>query len=188
MSEIEIGVIAGSLRRESFNRRLAGSVARLAPPHFKFKLLRIDDVPLYNQDEDDSPPAAAQRFKQEVLDSDAILFVTPEYNRSIPGVLKNLLDHGSRPYGKTVWKRKPAGVIGVSEGPLGTAAAQIHLRSILSYFDMPTLGQPEVYLVMGEEMYAVADNYHGHVQQRLQKWMDRYVEWVEQHLKEAAHA
>lgn len=141
-----VAVVVGSLRRDSFNRRLADALAALAPQGFEFAQVRIDDLPLYNQDDDGSPSGPVRRLKGEVAAAQGVLFVTPEYNRSIPGVLKNAIDHGSRPYGQSVWGGKPAAVLGISIGTIGTALAQHHLRNILDYLDMPTLGQPEVYL------------------------------------------
>src|SRR5512147_2752408 len=142
----QIGYIVGSLRKESHNRKLAGALIKLAPPDFNFKELKIGDLPLYNQDDDKSQASEVQRLKSELRAVDAVLFVTAEYNRSIPGVLKNALDHASRPYGQSVWAGKPAGILGVSIGAPGTAMAQQHLRLVLAYLDMPTLGQPEVFI------------------------------------------
>src|SRR6185295_13040298 len=142
----QIGYVIGSLRKESINRKLAGALIKLAPPDFSFKELRIGDLPLYNQDDDKSQAAVVQRLKSELRAVDAVMFVTAEYNRSIPGVLKNALDHASRPYGQNAWAGKPAGIIGVSGGAAGTALAQQHLRNILAYLDVPTLNQPEAFI------------------------------------------
>src|SRR5262245_14339392 len=114
MSQYVIAVVIGSLRRDSINRKLANAVARLAPSQFTFKQLRIDDLPLYNQDDDSTPAETVRRLKSEIRSSQALLFVTPEYNRSMPGVLKNAIDHASRPYGQNEWAGKPAGVMGAS--------------------------------------------------------------------------
>jgi chromate reductase len=142
----QIGYVIGSLRKESHNRKLAGALVRLGPPDFTFKELRIGDLPLYNQDDDRSQAPEVQRFKSELRTVDGVIFVTAEYNRSIPGVLKNAIDHASRPYGQNAWAGKPAGVIGVSVGAIGTALSQQHLRNVLAYLDMPTLTQPEAFL------------------------------------------
>ena len=128
MGTYRIAVVVGSLRKDSFNRKLATALARLAPADFAFQQVRIDDLPLYNQDDDGHQPAPVLRLKQEVAESQGVLFVTAEYNRSIPGVLKNAIDNASRPYGHSAWANKPAGVIGVSIGTIGTAMAQQHLR------------------------------------------------------------
>ena len=131
MNKYQIAVIVGSLRNDSSNKQLARAIQAVAPPDFAFRRLEIGNLPLYNQDDDAAPDTSVRRFKAEVLAADGVIFVTPEYNRSIPGVLKNALDHASRPYGKSVWAGKPAGIIGLSPGPIGTALAQQHLRSIL---------------------------------------------------------
>jgi chromate reductase len=130
MAEYPIAVIVGSLRRESFNRQLANAIVRLAPPELSFKQARIDDLPLYNQDDDANQAEPVKRLKSEIAAARGLLFVTAEYNRSIPGVLKNAIDHASRPYGQSAFTGKPAGVLGVSIGAIGTAVAQQHLRSV----------------------------------------------------------
>jgi chromate reductase len=174
-----VAVLIGSLRKESFNRRLALAVEKLAPPSWRFEPLRIDDLPLYNQDNDADPPAQVQRLKREVEAADAVLFVTPEYNRSIPGVLKNAIDIASRPYGKNSFAGKPGGIIGASIGATGTAVAQQHLRGILGYLDVATLGQPEVYVhfkegLIDDQGQVTSDG----TRKFLQGWVDRYVAWV----------
>ena len=123
MNQIQIAVIVGSLRRESFNRRLADAVAKLAPPSFVFNQLVIADLPLYNQDDDGHQAAPVLRLKAAIAASQGVLFVTAEYNRSVPGVLKNAIDHASRPYGQSAWAGKPAGVLGASVGAIGMFAA-----------------------------------------------------------------
>ena len=133
MGKYQIVVVVGSLRRGSFNRKLASAVAKLAPHGFSFSQVQIGDLPLYNQDEDGNQVGAVERLKREINSANGLLFVTPEYNRSVPGVLKNAIDHASRPYGKNAWAGKPAGVLGVSVGAIGTAMAQQHLRNILAY-------------------------------------------------------
>jgi len=181
MSQYPIAVVVGSLRRDSFNRKLATGLAKLAPAEFAFSQVRIDDLPLYNQDDDGSPAESVKRLKAEITAARGVLFVTPEYNRSIPGVLKNAIDHASRPYGQSAWKGKPAGVIGISVGAIGTAVAQQQLRAILGYLDMPTLGQPEVYLQMKEGFFDADGGVGEGSRKFLQGWMDRYVDWVKQH-------
>jgi len=181
MAQYEIALVVGSLRRESFNRRLADAVARLAPAEFAFKHLRIDDLPLYNQDDDADPADPVKRLKGEIKAAKGVLFVTPEYNRSVPGVLKNAIDHASRPYGQSAWAGKPAGVLGTSPGAVGTAVAQQHLRGILAYLDMPTLGQPEAFIQMKDELFDEAGNIGAASRGFLQGWMDRYVAWVKRH-------
>lgn len=177
----DIAVVVGSLRRESYNRKLAVGLERLAPPGFSFRQVEIGDLPHYNQDEESAPPPSVQRLKSEILAADGLLFVTPEYNRSIPGVLKNAIDHASRPYGKGVFTGKPAGILGVSIGILGTALAQQHLRNILAYLDAPTLGQPEAFIQAKEGLFDSAGGIGESSRAFLTAWMDRYAAWVVKH-------
>jgi chromate reductase, NAD(P)H dehydrogenase (quinone) len=182
MSATRIAIVVGSLRSESINRKLAIALAALGPKDFTFEHVEIGDLPLYNQDHDANPSEQVKRLKAHIAGSQGVLFVTPEYNRSIPGVLKNALDHASRPYGQSAWSGKPAGVIGTSGGAIGTAVAQQHLRTILAYLDMPTMGQPEAFIQFKEGLL----DEHGHVanpqtKQFLQGWMDKYVAWVKRH-------
>ena len=177
-----IAVVIGSLRKESINRQLALALAALGPKDFTFEHIRIDDLPLYNQDNDGNPPETVKRLKNEIAAAQGVLFVTPEYNRSIPGVLKNAIDHASRPYGQSAWAGKPAGVIGISGGPIGTSLAQQHLRNVLAYLDMPTLNQPEAYIQNKQGLF----DDKGHIgnddsRKFLQGWMDKYVAWIKKH-------
>ena len=181
MDQYRIAVVVGSLRRDSFNRKLANAIVKLAPPGFTFDQLQIGDLPLYNQDDDASPSAAVKRLKAEITSAQGLLFVTPEYNRSMPGVLKNAIDHASRPYGQSAWAGKPAGVIGVSVGAVGTALAQQHLRNVLAYLDVPTLGQPEGFVHAKEGLFDDAGDIGAGSRKFLQAWMDRYVAWVKSH-------
>ncbi len=178
----QIGYVVGSLRQDSINRKLANALIKLGPPDFTFKELRIGDLPLYNQDDDKAQAPEVQRLKSELRAVDAVLFVTPEYNRSVPGVLKNALDHASRPYGQSAWAGKPAGVIGMSIGAISTAVAQLHLRTILAYLDMPTLGQPEAYLQYKDGFFDDAGNFaNAETKKFLHGWMDKYAMWVKKH-------
>jgi chromate reductase, NAD(P)H dehydrogenase (quinone) len=181
MHPYRIAVIVGSLRRDSLNRKLADAIIKLAPPEFSFTQLKIDDLPHYNQDDDAAPAASVLRLKADIAAADGLLFLTPEYNRSIPGVLKNVLDHASRPYGQSVWAGKPAGILGVSVGAFGTSMAQQHLRNILAYLDVPTLGQPEAYIHAREGLFDEAGNIGADKREFLQNWMNRYVAWVKKH-------
>lgn len=181
MSKYQIAVVVGSLRKDSFNSKLAGALAKLAPADFSFKRIEIGDLPLYNQDDDATPATTVQRLRTDVKAAQGVLFVTPEYNRSIPGVLKNAIDHGSRPYGQSVWSGKPAGVIGTSPGAIGSALAQQHLRNILAFLDMPTLAQPEAFIQAKEGLFDAAGNIGAESRQFLQNWMDRYAAWVIRH-------
>ena len=185
MDTYRIAVLIGSLRQDSFNRKLAMALAGLAPQEeFKLHHCRIDDLPLYNQDDDARQAEPVRRLKTEISGAQGVLFVTPEYNRSIPGVLKNAIDHASRPYGQSVFAAKPAGVIGISIGQIGTATAQQHLRNVLAYLDMPTLGQPEAFLQNREGLF----NDKGQIgveetKRFLQSWMDRYTAFVREHAR-----
>ena len=181
MDQYQIAVVIGSLRRDSYNRQLANAVIKLAPPELSFHDLRIDDLPLYNQDDDERPAEQVKRLKREVTAANGLLFVTPEYNRSIPGVLKNAIDHASRPYGQNAWAGKPAGVLGASIGSTGTAMAQQHLRNMLAYLDVPTLGQPEAFIHITDGFFDESGNIaSARSRTFLQNWMDRYVAWVKQ--------
>lgn len=181
MNQYQIAVVVGSLRKDSFNRKLADAMVKLAPSGFSFKQVRIDDLPLYNQDDDANPAESVKRLKAEIAASHGLLFVTPEYNRSIPGVLKNAIDHASRPYGQSAWAGKPAGVLGVSPGAPGTAMAQQHLRNTLAYLDVPTLGQPEAFLQMRDGLFDADGNIGADSKKFLQNWMNRYVAWISKH-------
>jgi chromate reductase, NAD(P)H dehydrogenase (quinone) len=181
LSQYQIAVIVGSLRKDSFNRRLASAVAKLAPSDFSFKQVRIDDLPLYNQDDDANQAGSVKRLKGEIAAAQGLMFVTPEYNRSIPGVLKNAIDHASRPYGQSAWTGKPAGVLGASPGASGTAMAQQHLRNVLVALDVPTLCQPEVFIQVRDGLFDEIGNIGPTSQKFLQNWMDHYVAWVKRH-------
>ena len=182
MSQYQIAVVVGSLRRDSINRKLANALVKLAPPDFSFEFLKIGDLPLYNQDDDANQAVPVKRLKGEIAAAAGLLFVTAEYNRSIPGVLKNAIDHASRPYGQNAWAGKPAGVLGASIGAIGTAVAQQHLRNVLAYLDVPTLGQPEVYLQVKDGFFDEAGNIaNADTRKFLQGWMNRYVAWVKKH-------
>ncbi|MEO8670460.1 MAG: NAD(P)H-dependent oxidoreductase [Tahibacter sp.] len=179
MSDLKVAVLVGSLRQDSFNRRLARAVEKLAPAGFAFEHVRIDDLPLYSQDFDASYPPTATRLKQDIESADALLFVTPEYNRSIPGVLKNALDIASRPSGKNSFAGRPGAVMGTSIGAAGTALAQQHLRNVLAYLDVPLLAQPEIFIQFKDDLIA-ADGTIGNDKtvKFLQDFVDRYVAWI----------
>jgi chromate reductase len=181
MSQYQTAVVVGSLRRESFNRRLAEGVIKLAPKEFSFNRLEIGDLPLYNQDDDANQADSVRRLKSEVRAADGVLFVTPEYNRSVTGVLKNALDNASRPYGDSAWAGKPAGMLGVSSGQIGTAVAQQHLRDMLAYLDMPTLGQPEAFIKMYEGLFNDDGSIGEGSREFLQGWMAKFTDWVKKH-------
>ena len=178
---ISIAVVVGSLRRDSHNRKLAHALTQLAPDDFSFSQVEIADLPLYNQDDDEQPHASVLRLKSQIRSAQGLLFVTPEYNRSVSGVLKNAIDHASRPYGQSVWEGKPAGVIGMSVGAIGTAMAQQHLRNILAYLNVPTLGQPEAFLQAKPGFFDDDGRIGVASLAFVQGWMDQFAAWVRQH-------
>ena len=187
MAQFQIAVIVGSLRKDSLNRKLADALARMAPEGLELRQLRIDDLPLYNQDDDANQAAPVKRLKSEILAASGVIFVTPEYNRSVPGVLKNAIDHASRPYGQSAFQGKAAGIIGVSVGAIGTAVAQSHLRTILGYLDMPTLGQPEAFLHAKEGFFDADGQVNAKSREFVRKWLDAYVAWVKAHATRGAN-
>jgi chromate reductase len=179
---LKIAVLVGSLRAESYNRRLAGALIRLpAAGDHEFTFADIGALPLYNQDDDDDQPEAAKALKSLVTGSDGLLFVTPEYNRSIPGVLKNAIDHGSRPYGKSCWKGKPAGIVGVSPGFAGTCMAQQHLRNVLAALDVPLLGLPEAFLRWDDALITPEGDVGDGAVKFLTRWMKAFLDFAEFH-------
>jgi chromate reductase, NAD(P)H dehydrogenase (quinone) len=182
MNSYRIAVVVGSLRRDSFNRKLANAMTALGPKNFSFTHLEIGNLPLYNQDDDAQPGEAVRRLKEHIVAAQGLLFVTPEYNRSVPGVLKNAIDHASRPYGNNSWAGKPAAVLGVSVGAIGTALAQQHLRNILAYLDVPTMGQPEAFIHAKEGLFDGDNGIAEGSRPFLQTWIDRYEAWVLKHV------
>ena len=179
MSTRRIGVVVGSIRNESINRKLAQAVIELGRDALQCDILRIDDLPVFSQDNERDPIESVVRLRREVTAADGILFVTPEHNRSIPTALKNALDWASRPYGQNCWAGKPAGIVGASVGAIGTAAAQQHLRCMLGYLDIPTLGQPEVYIQFTHGLINDQGNVSNEATRKfLQGFVDRYAAWV----------
>jgi chromate reductase len=175
-----IAVIVGSLSRDSINRRLANALERRGADRFAFVNVRIDDLPMFNVDLSKDPPAPVLRMKSEILAADGVLIVTPEHNRSIPAVLKNAIDWGSRPAGQSCWIGKPTGILGASPGQTGTAAAQQHLRNIVSPQQMVVMGQPELYLHWKEGMIdSEAQVVDEAVKKRVEAFLDRFVLWVD---------
>src|SRR4030095_14579038 len=150
----DVAVFVGSLRKESFNRKMAKAMIGLAPAELKLEIVEIGQLSLYNQDDDSNPPAATVAFKQRVQKADAVLFVTPEYNRGVPGVLKKAIDVGSRPYGKSAWNGKPGAVISVSPGAIGGFGANHHLRQSLVFLNVPAMQQPEAYIGGADKLFA----------------------------------
>jgi len=175
----KVAVINGSLRKDSINKKLALAIAKLAAGKLDLKLVDLSDVPLYNQDLEASYPAAAQRVKDVVEASDAVLFVTPEHSRSIPAALKNIIDWVSRPYGTSKWPGKPAAIVGTSGGQVGTAIAQDHLRSILVAQGIALLGRPEVYFLYKDGVFDAEHNVTDPAaKQILQGFVEAFAGWV----------
>jgi chromate reductase len=176
---IDVAVIVGSLRKDSLNRKTATALIELAPGELKLSIVEIGDLPLYNQDLDDNPPRQWVEFKERLNRSGAVLFVTPEYNRSVPGPLKNAIDVGSRPYGKSAWSGKPGAVVSVSPGAAGAFGANHHLRQSLVFLNVPTMAQPEVYLghadMLFDENGKLAND---GTKKFLQGFMQSFANWV----------
>jgi len=175
-----VAVFVGSLRRESLNRKLANALIAMAPASLKLAIHEIGQLPHYNQDEDASPPATVVDFRAKLKAADAVLFVTPEYNRSVPGVLKNALDVGSRPYGQSSWQGKPGAVISVSPGALGAFGANHALRQSLVFLNVPAMAQPEAYIgnaaALFDDKGALVNE---STQAFLQKFLAAFAQWVE---------
>ena len=177
----KIAVFVGSLRRESFNRKMAKLLITLAPESLTLEIIEIGGLPLYNQDFDDEgkPLAAWSEFRERVKSFDGVLFVTPEYNRSVPGVLKNAIDVGSRPYGQSVWEGKPGAVISVSPGAMGGFGANHHLRQSLVFINVPAMPQPEVYIAGAAKLFDANGNITNEkTRELLVKFMDAVADWV----------
>ena len=178
MKNIRIALVVGSLRKESFNRQLANAFVKMKPDGVDFALVEIGDLPLYNQDDDAHQSDSVKRMKSELAQFDGVIFVTPEHNRTIPAALKNALDHGSRPPGQNVWGKKPAAIIGVSPGAVGTALAQQHLRSVLATLDMPTLCQPEMFIQLKEGFFAEDGSVGEGSHKFIQNWLGQVINWI----------
>jgi chromate reductase len=176
----KVAVLVGSLRKASFNQKMAHALAALAAPTLAFDFVAIGDLPLYNQDEDENPPASWTRLRNQIRAADAVLFVTPEYNRSVPGVLKNAIDVGSRPYGQNVFDKKPAAIVSVSPGAMGGFGANQHLRQSLVFLNMPALQQPETYVGGAAQLFDEAGNLKNEgTKAFLKKFIDAFASWIE---------
>ncbi len=149
----DVAVIVGSLRKDSINRKVANALADLAPAALKLGIVEIGHLPIYNQDGDEAPPAAWTSFRERIRAADAVLFVTPEHNRSVPAALKNAIDIGSRPYGKSAWNGKPGAVVSASPGAIGGFGANHHLRQSLVFLNVPAMPQPEAYIGGADKLF-----------------------------------
>ena len=180
MSEpIRILGIAGSLRRESYNRAALRAAAELVPEGATLEIFDLDGIPMFNQDEEKNPPAKVIELKRRIREADAILFVTPEYNYSVPGVLKNAIDWASRPYGDSAWNGKPAAIMGASTGMLGTARAQYHLRQIMVFLNMFAINQPEVLISNAAKRFDAEGNLTDDATKDfIRKLLQNLVEWT----------
>ena len=177
-----IAVLVGSLRKESINRKVALALAQLAPANLKLNIVEIGELALYNEDLDGAtPPAAYTTFRQQVAAADGVLFVTPEYNRSVPAALKNAIDVGSRPYGQSAWNGKPGAVISVSPGAIGGFGANHHLRQSLVFLNVPCMQQPEAYLGGAGSAFDESGTLSEITKPFLQAFIDAYGHWVAQH-------
>lgn len=180
MKKYNVTVLVGSLRKDSHNLKLAKAIGKLARDQFNLNIATIADLPLYNQDLDNTLPVQVARIKLDIEKADAILFVTPEYNRSVPGVLKNAIDWASRPYGKNSFAKKPAALCGVSVGAIGSACAQNALKPILVYLDMLLMGQPEVYIQFKENSIDTDGKINDTALQKfLQSFVEQFIAWIE---------
>ncbi|HXD05038.1 MAG TPA: NAD(P)H-dependent oxidoreductase [Burkholderiaceae bacterium] len=184
MSSDRIAVIVGSLRAGSINRKLARALVGLAPKELELQFVEIGELPLYNADLEANVPKPWADFRQQVGACAGVLFVSPEYNRSVPGVLKNAIDVGSRPYGKSVWSGKPAAVITASPGAVGGFGANQHLRQSFVFLDMPAMQQPEAYISGADKLFdAQGAITNPSTVDFLRGFMQRYAQWVQTHLK-----
>ncbi|MDQ2733393.1 MAG: NAD(P)H-dependent oxidoreductase [Pseudomonadota bacterium] len=182
-----VAVVVGSLRKASFTRKLALAMKAMAPASLALEIVEIGQLPLYNQDDDANPPARSAAFKQRIGESDAVLFLTPEYNRSVPGVLKNAIDIASRPYGKSAWDGRPAAVVSLSPGAMGAFGANHHLRQSLVFLNMPTMAQPEAYIGGAADLF----DEHGAIKkpetkQFLEKFLAAFSSWIDKTAKAPA--
>lgn len=178
-----VAVLVGSLRKDSINRKLAKALIALAPPALRLEIIEIGELPLYNEDIDgDTPPPAYSQFRQQMHTADALLFVTPEYNRSVPAPMKNAIDVGSRPYGKSVFSGKPGAVLSASPGAVGGFGANHHLRQSLVFLDVAMLQQPEAYLGGAGSFFDEAGTLSDGIKPFLQKFIDAYAKWVAKQL------
>lgn len=178
----DVAVVVGSLRKESLNRRTAHALAEVAPDGLRLEIVEIRDLPMYDQDLDDSPPEPWVAFRDRIRRADAVLFLTPEYNRSVPGALKNALDVGSRPYGHSAWDGKPGAVVSVSPGAIGGFGANHHLRQSLVFLNVPTMQQPEAYLGHAGDLFdAEGKLTNEKTREFLRRFAQAFAAWIDIH-------
>ena len=182
MASKNIAVLVGSLRKESFNRKMAKALMALAPEPLRFEIIEIGGLPHYDEDLENDTPASWIEFRARIAKFDGLLFVTPEYNRSVPGALKNAIDVGSRPYGKSVWSGKPGAVMTVSPGAIGGFGANHHLRQSMVFLNVPLMQQPEAYIGNAASLFDEQDNLAGEpIREFASKFMHAFAEWVDIH-------
>ncbi|QGZ95027.1 NADPH-dependent FMN reductase [Terricaulis silvestris] len=174
----KVAVIVGSLRKGSVNRQFAQALAKLARPKLDLQIVEIGDLPLYNEDLEAEPPASVVRFKHQIESADAVLFVTPEYNRTFSGALKNAIEWGSRPWGKTSWPGKPGAIVGATLGTVGTAAAQSQLRSVIAHIGIPLLAGPEIYLNFRPDTLKDGEIADEGFRTLLTDWTAKFADWI----------
>jgi chromate reductase len=175
-----VAVFVGSLRKDSLNRKLAKALIALAPESLKLEIVEIGNLPFYNQDFEENPPEEVREFRQRVKSADAVLFVTPEYNRSVPAVLKNAIDVGSRPYRENAWNGKPGAIISVTTGALGGFGANHHLRQSLVFVNVPTMGQPEAYIGNAASLFDdIGQLVNDSTKDFLQKFLQAFKQWID---------
>jgi len=180
----DVAVLVGSLRKESFSRKMAKAMIGLAPAPLALEIVEIGDLPLFNQDFEADPPPASREFKERIAAADAVLFVTPEYNRSVPGALKNAIDVASRPYGKSAWSGKPGAILSLSPGAVGGFGANHHLRQSLVFLEVPAMTQPEAYIgncasLFDDKGALVSDS----TRSFLDKYLQAFAQWIERNRK-----
>lgn len=181
---MKIGILVGSLRQQSFNRKVALTLIKLAPPPLDMKLIEIGNLPFFNQDLEAAPPKEWITFREQLMPLDGFLIVTPEYNRSVPAALKNALDVGSRPYGKSLWNAKPCAIVSASIGAIGGFGANHHLRQSMVFLNTPCLQQPEVYLSYVDKLFnETGDLINEDTKTFLSQFMQTYAEWVQTNMK-----
>ncbi len=181
MRKYKIAIVVGSLRKASFNRKVAKELIRIQPESLEMEIVEIGSLPLYNEDIDTTPPVEYQEFRQKIKAADGVLFLTPEYNRSIPGALKNAIDVGSRPYGQSAWQGKPGAVISVSPGAMGAFGANHALRQSMVFLNVPMMQQPEAYIGHISTSFDQDDHLIEATEKYLKSIIDAFSKWVEKH-------
>jgi chromate reductase len=180
MAKLKVAILVGSLRKGSLTRKVAKALISLAPTHLDCNLLEIGDLPLYNEDLEENAPASWKRFRSDIMSHDAVLFLTPEYNRSVPGCLKNALDVGSRPEGKNHWDGLPAGVVSVTPYKLGAFGANHALRQTFVYLNLPAMQQPEAYVSGAADLFDASDALKSpETREFFAKYMTAFAHWIE---------